>query len=169
MVRVTFHASLVGLAIAVTAQPAIGQAQMSKSDARQICILMHEASYSDAGFAGSLAANGNVIAGCLIAEVSRHNPGSMRAEAASALVQTIATANPPLDPQISQRARETVLKALRDKSVEVRVATITAMADFGDQSMVPQLESVAKSDPVLSLRDYTALAITRMCKRLAGS
>jgi HEAT repeats len=129
---------------------------------------MHETSYSDVEFAGALAAHGNVIAGCLISEVSAHAPGSMRAEAAAALVQTMASANPPLDPQIAQRARETVLKALHDKSVEVRVATITATADFGDQSMVAPLESVAKSDPVLSVRNYTGLAISRMCKRLAA-
>jgi hypothetical protein len=47
------------------------------------------------------------------------------------------------------------------------VATVTALADFGDESMVPLLQSVAKTDPILSLRDYTALAIARMCKRLA--
>ena len=129
---------------------------------------MRETSYSDVEFASALALHGNVIAGCLISEVSAHSPGSMRAEAAAALVQTVSTANPPLEPQIGQRARETVLKALHDKSVEVRVATITAIADFGDQSMVPHLVSVAKTDPILSVRDYTALAISRMGKRLAA-
>ena len=169
MSRVPLLASAIALLAAAVAQPAICRAQTTKADAKQICILMHETSYSDVEYAGSLAAHGNVIAGCLISEVSAHAPGSMRAEAAAALVQTMAKANPPLDPQTAQRARETVLKALHDKSVEVRVATITAMTDFGDESMVPELISVAKSDPVLSLRDYTALAITRMRKRLDPS
>ena len=150
------------------APPALCQAQTAKIDAKQICIRMREASYADVDFAGAVATHANVIIGCLISEVSRHDPGTMRADAASALVQTIATAHPPLDPQTAQHARETVLKALRDRSVDVRVATVTALADFGDESMIPALQTVAKSDPVLSLRDYTALAITRMCKRLAG-
>jgi HEAT repeat protein len=168
MRRACVSVALMSLALAALTPPALCRAQTGSAGAKQICIRMREASYADVDFAGSVAAHANVIVGCLISEVSRHDPGTMRADAASALVQTMATAHPPLDPQTAQHARETVLKALRDRSVDVRVATVTALAEFGDESMIPALQAVAKSDPVLSLRDYTALAITRMCKRLAG-
>jgi hypothetical protein len=168
MNRVPVRAFHVAIVMVTLATPALCQAQTGKIDVKQICIRMREVSYADVDFAGAVAAHASVIVGCLISEVSRHDPGTMRAEAASALVQTIATAKPPLDPQTAQHARETVVKALRDRSVDVRVATVTALADFGDESMIPALQAVAKSDPILSLRDYTALAITRMCKRLAA-
>jgi putative Ca2+/H+ antiporter (TMEM165/GDT1 family) len=168
MNRVSIKVVPIAFFIVAMALPALSQAQTGKIDSKQICIRMREASYADVDFAGAVAAHASVIVGCLISEVSRHDPGTMRADAASALVQAIATAHPPLDPQTAQHARETVLKALRDRSVDVRVATVTALAEFGDESMIPALQAVAKSDPVLSLRDYTALAITRLCKHLAG-
>jgi HEAT repeat protein len=90
----------------------------------------------------------------------------MRAQSAMTLVQAMAVANPPLDVATAQRARAVVVNALSDRSVEVRVATVTALAEFGDESMIPALLSVAKSDPVVSFRDYTAGAIARMRKRL---
>jgi len=43
---------------------------------------------------------------------------------------------------------------------------VTALADFGDQPMMAALQNVAKSDPILSLRDYAALAVERVRKRL---
>ena len=168
MSRVPVKAVHIACFMVALATPSLCRAQAAKNDSKQICIRMREASYADVDFAGSVAAHASVIVGCLISEVSRHDPGTMRAEAASALVQVIATANPPLDPQTAQHARDTVLRALRDRSVDVRVATVTALADFGDGSMIPALQAVAKSDPILSLRDYTANAITRLCKRLAA-
>lgn len=138
------------------------------SDPRQVCIFVRDISHPDGALAATLAAHGKLIAGCLIAEVSGNDAGLTRAGAAAVLVQALAIADPPLDPQMEQRARETIRRALRDHSDAVRIATVTALADFGDESIVPELRLVAKSDPILSLRDYTALAITRMRKRLSA-
>ena len=136
------------------------------NDPRQVCIFVRDVPHPDGALAATLAAHGQLIAGCLIAEVSGNDAGLTRAGAAAVLVQAIAMADPPLDLRTAQRARETVRHALRDRSDAVRIATVTALADFGDESIVPELRVVAKSDPILSLRDYTALAITRMRKRL---
>jgi hypothetical protein len=139
------------------------------SDSRQVCIFVRDISHPDGALAATLAAHGKLIAGCLIAEVSGNDAGLTRAGAAAVLVQAVAMADPPLDPQMEQRARETIRRALRDHSDAVRIATVTALADFGDESIMPELRVVAKSDPILSLRDYTALAITRMRKRLSSA
>lgn len=139
------------------------------SDPRQVCIFVRDVSHPDGALAATLAAHGKLIAGCLIAEVTGNDAGLTRAGAAAVLVQALVMADPPLDAQMAQRARETVRHALRDRSDAVRIATVTALADFGDESIVPELRLVAKSDPILSLRDYTALAITRMRKRLNGA
>jgi hypothetical protein len=136
------------------------------NDPHQVCIFVRDVSHPDGALAATLAAHGKLIAGCLIAEVTGNDAGLTRAGAAAVLVQALVMAEPPLDSQTEQRARETIRRALRDRSDAVRIATITALADFGDESIVPDLRIVAKSDPILSLRDYTALAITRMRKRL---
>ena len=136
------------------------------NDPRQVCIFVRDVPHPDGALAATLAAHGKLVAGCLIAEVSGSDSGLTRAGAAAVLVQAIAMADPPLDPQMEQRARETIRRALRDRSDAVRIATVTALADFGDASIVPALVAVAKSDPVFSLRDYTALAIARLHKRL---
>src|SRR5215471_5070216 len=139
------------------------------NDPRQVCIFVRDISHPDGALAATLAAHGKLTAGCLIAEVSGNDAGLTRAGAAAVLVQALAMADPPLDPQMEQRVRETIRRALRDRSDAVRIATVTALADFGDESTVPELRIVAKSDPILSLRDYTALAITRMRKRLSAA
>jgi hypothetical protein len=139
------------------------------NDSRQVCIFVRDVSHPDGALAATLAAHGKLIAGCLIAEVSGNDAGLTRAGAAAVLVQALSMADPPIDPQTAQRARETIRRALRDRSDAVRIATVTALADFGDESIVPDLRLVAKSDPILSLRDYTALAITRMRKRLSAA
>ena len=163
-----FGASLLVVACAVCLRPAeCRAAEDANVDPKQMCLLVREGFHPDDEFAATLAVHGKAVAGCLISEVTGHDPGTTRAEAASSLVQAMALAEPPLDAQTAQRAREVVARALRDRSVEVRVATVSAVAEFGDQSMVPALQAVAKSDPVLSLRDYTALAIERLRKRLA--
>jgi hypothetical protein len=136
------------------------------NDPRQVCMFVREVAHPDGELAATLAVHGKLIAGCLITEVTGNDAGLIRAGAAAVLVQAIAMADPPLDPQTAQRARETVHRALRDRSDAVRIATVTALAEFGDESTVPALQIVAKSDPIFSLRDYTALAITRMRKRL---
>ena len=136
------------------------------NDPRQVCIFVRDVPHPDGALAATLAAHGRLIAGCLIAEVSGNDSGLTRAGAAAVLVQALAMADPPLDTQMEQRAREAVRRALRDRSDAVRIATVTALADFGDASSVPALVLVAKTDPILSLRDYTALAITRLHKRL---
>jgi|SRR5580765_2005605 hypothetical protein len=167
MPRAWCRTSVVAVAFATMAVPSMCRAEEAKVDSKHTCIVVRALDRADSEFAAALSAHASAVAGCLISEVSGREPGAIRAEAASALVQAIATANPRLDSHTSVRAHEAVVKALRDRSVEVRVATVTALADFGDESMVPLLQSVAKTDPILSLRDYTALAIARMCKRLA--
>jgi hypothetical protein len=157
----------VAVAVAIMAVPSMCRAEEAKVNSPHSCMVVRALERAESEFAATLSAHANAVAGCLISEVSGREPGAMRAEAASALVQAIATANPQLDSHTSVRAHEAVVKALRDRSVEVRVATVTALADFGDESTIPLLQSVAKSDPILSLRDYTAQAIARMCKRLA--
>jgi hypothetical protein len=136
------------------------------NDPRQVCIFVRDVPHPDDALAATLAAHGKLIAGCLIGEVSGADSGLTRAGAAAVLVQALAMADPPLDLQMEQRARETIRRALHDRSDAVRIATVTALADFGDASVVPSLVAVAKSDPILSLRDYTALAIARLQKRL---
>jgi hypothetical protein len=152
--------------VTTLAAPSVCRAQAAKIDSKHACLLAREAHYTDDEFAAVLVAHGNLMAGCLISEVSGKEPGAARGEAAAALVQTIATANPPIEAETSLRARQAVVKALHDRSVEVRVATVTALTDFGDESVIPALLSVAKSDPILSLRDYTARAITTIRKRV---
>src|SRR5215467_3760117 len=139
------------------------------NDPHQVCIFVRDVSHPDGALAATLAAHGKLITGCLIAEVTGNDAGLTRAGAAAVLVQALVMADPPLDSQTEQRARETIRRALRDRSDAVRIATVTALADFGDESIVPELRLVAKSDPILSLRDYTALAITRMRKRLSAA
>lgn len=166
MTRVSRGAIVAGMS-AVLAVASVCRGEDAKIDAKQQCIMIRGLNRADDEFAATLSAHGNAVAGCLITEVSGRASAPMRADAAAALVQAIATANPPLETHTSVRAREAVLKALHDRTVDVRVATVTALAEFGDESAIPLLRSVAKSDPILSLRDYTAQAIARMCKRLA--
>lgn len=154
--------------LAATAVASICAAEEAKVDSKQTCVVLRGLNRADDEFAATISAHGNAVTACLISELLGRNPGSTRAEAASALVQAMSTATPALDAKTSLRAREAVLSALRDRAVEVRVATVTALAEFGDETMVPALQMVAKSDPILSLRDYTALAVTRMCKRLGA-
>ncbi len=134
------------LAIVSIVMPTAASAQAATSDVKRECVLDREVR-------------------CLIAELSGKAPESERAEAASDLAAALTTADPPLDPQTAQRVREAIVKALHDRSVAVRVATITALGEYGDESMIPVLYAVAKSDPILSVRDYTARAIARMRKR----
>ena len=164
----TWRHTAAGAVVCAVMMPSFCVAEEAKVDVKQTCIVVRQLNRADDEFAATLSAHGSVVAGCLISEVLGKEAGARRAEAASALVQAMATANPPLDAHTSARAREAVVKALHDRTVDVRVATVTALADFGDESTIPLLQPVAKSDPVLSLRDYTALAITRMCKRLAA-
>lgn len=149
MKRKAVWALLVVLASTAIFAPAPARAQTGAADSKRACLLEHEVR-------------------CLILELSGKEQGPARAEAASDLVAALTTADPPLDAQTALRAREAVLKALRDRSVDVRVATVTAVEQFGDESMIPALQAVATSDPILSLRTYTALAISRMTKRLAA-
>lgn len=162
------YSLIAAIVLAAAATASSGSAEEAKADSKHTCIVVRALDRAEPEYAATLSAHGSVVAGCLISELTGREPDAMRAEAASALVQAIATARPPLEAQLSARARDAVLKALRDRTVEVRVATVTALAEFGDESMVPALRLVAKSDPVLSLRDYTALAVTRMCKRLGA-
>ncbi len=154
-------------AMVAATTPALRAAQTPKIDAKRACLLARDARHADDDFAATLAAYGHEVADCLILEIDGNEPDAQRAEAASALVQALATARPSFDAATSQHARAAIVKALRDRSVGVRVATVTALADFGDESMIPALLSVARADPVLSFRDYTARAITTMRKRLA--
>jgi HEAT repeat protein len=140
---------VLALAAAATLSTSIAGAQADKHDSKQVCPLDHEVR-------------------CLITELSGKGSESARAEAASDLVEALTTADPPLDVQTSLRVREAVLKTLHDRSVDVRVATVTAVGEFGDESLIAALYDVAKSDPVLSLRDYAARAIARARKRLAA-
>jgi HEAT repeat protein len=152
--------------LAATAAASVCGAEEAKVDSRQTCVVLRGLNRADDDFAATISAHGNAVTACLISELLGRKPGSARADAASALVQAMATATPALDAKTSLRAREAVLNALRDRAVEVRVAAVTALADYGDETMVPALQMVAKSDPILSLREYTALAVSRMCKRL---
>lgn len=159
---------LVAIVLAATAVASLCRAEEARVDSKQTCVVIRDLNRADDEFAATLSAHGNAVAACLISELLGRKPGETRAEAASALVQAMATAHPALGATTSLRAREAVLKALRDRAVEVRVATVTALAEYGDETMVPALQVVAKTDPILSLRDYTALAVTRMCKRLGA-
>jgi hypothetical protein len=156
------------LLVAASLQPSICRAQSHDLDSAHACMFHGSSEIPEDEFVAALALRGKAVAPCLISEVSGKDSGSMRAQSAMTLVQAMAVANPPLDLATAQRARDIVVKALRDRSLEVRVATVTALAEFGDESMVPALQLVAKSDPVLSLRDYTAGAIARMRKRLTA-
>jgi hypothetical protein len=168
MGRAPFRASILVFLVGVSVHPSICRAQSRDVNSTHACMFRGTPEGPEDEFVAALAVRGNAVAGCLIAEVSGKDSGSTRAQSAMTLVQAMAIANPPLDLATAQRARDVVVKALRDRSVEVRVATVTALAEFGDESMVPALQLVAKSDPVLSLRDYTAGAIARMRKRLTA-
>jgi hypothetical protein len=68
------------------------------------------------------------------------------------------------EPKIDGKHTCIMLRAL-DRADSEYATTLSTHGNAAE-SMIPLLQSIAKTDPVLSLRDYTALAITRMRKRL---
>jgi hypothetical protein len=96
------------------------RAEEAKVDSKHTCIVVRALDRADSEFAATLSAHANAVAGCLISEVSGKEPEAIRAEAASALVQAVATANPRLDSNTSVRAHEAVVKALRDSAASIR-------------------------------------------------
>src|SRR3954471_2512542 len=158
-----------GVAIAGLAMQPVCRAQSAKGDSTQSCLFIHETDHRDDDLANALAAHGDAVVGCLISELSGKGAASTRAEAALVLVRTITNVDPPLGSVTARGARVAIVRALRDRSFDVRVATVSALGEFGDATMIPALQSVATSDPTFSLRDYTASAIARIRKRTRSS
>ena len=116
------------------------------NDPRQACILVNAGSSPDSTFATEVAIHGKTTIPCLIRR-SQSAVGMNRAVAIPVLVQALAKQKNNLDSGTVEKARQIVLKALRDSNEGVRSFTVLALSTFGEEDMVPALKDVARTDP----------------------
>lgn len=116
------------------------------SDSSQVCIVVRQAYDPGSQFAAEIARHGKVAIPCLV-EMYRSDVGLTRAEAAPTIVQALVMSIDPLDADMIAAAQKTILQALHDPSVSVRINTVEALGRFGGTDMIGPLRQVVEADP----------------------
>jgi HEAT repeat protein len=69
-----------------------------------------------------------------------------RATIIPVLVQALAKSKQSLDPATAQEASRIILRAHGDPDDAVRSFTVSALASFGSEDMIPALQEIARAD-----------------------
>jgi hypothetical protein len=127
-------------------------------DGRQLCILADSPFDPFSQFASDLVVKGGAaVVSCLL-KMSRGDTND-RYQSIPLLLHSNALVR-DLSPGDRQQIRDAALSGLHTAFVPLRQVTVEAMGKFGTQDMVPELQKIAKSDPVSRRLDSGKLHFT---------
>lgn len=137
------------------------------SDRRQVCIFANSVDLPEDHVQVGIP--------CLLQRF-KNAPALSRGNVVAMLVQALAKGRNELDAATIQTVQQSILGALHDSNDHVRADTVSALAKFGGEDMIPALEEVSKTDPSVDkldhslwIREYAAKAIAAIQKRATAS